>query len=171
MYKRQVYVARYAENERWFLQKAGAFVAGKFDDAPLAVFENGVELLDLYVEVGEETPRILRVNAVWRLSAEAGPHDTFFTHRGASNQPPFAQQDGDAWATALPLAAWPRNQPILDVREFELDDGWSANANDALTITVGLYNWVNGERLSGRDRNNAPLPNNGWTFQSPLFHE
>lgn len=156
-----VYVARYAQGDRWFLQKAGAFDAGEFDGDPLAVFGNGVELLEQEVATEDD---VLRVMSVWRLSAEPGPHDTFFAHLGTPGQPPLAQQDGDAWATALPLTAWPLNQPVLDVREFDLDGGFSA---ENLTLSVGLYNWVSGERLLSIDASGSPLENGAWAV-SPV---
>ncbi|HRQ37707.1 MAG TPA: hypothetical protein PLD25_07315 [Chloroflexota bacterium] len=133
-----VYVSRYGVDGRWQLQYAGRLESGMADGCPVALIGEAVCLHEAQVV---ETADGYEVTLVWSTAVPLPPHLTIFAHLGLPGQPPLAQADGDTWRGALPLANWPPGVRIVEQRSLPRP------ALDGLALTVGVYNWVDGQRL------------------------
>jgi hypothetical protein len=69
--------------------------------------------------------------------------------------PPVAQADGHSWQETLPLAVWQPGDLIVDERQFTLPPG-----SESYPVSIGIYNWVTGERLSIVDAEERPFTDN-----------
>lgn len=159
-----VYLSRYGVDGRFRLQWVGslepaAFPLSQAPNCNLAIFDDVICLHGLDVTA---TPTHWQVTLSWmRLTdAEISPFYAPFLHLGRPDQPPVAQDDGDAWFNTLPANVWQPGDLIHDTRtlpRFPDDTG--------LSIQTGLYNWVTGERakmvLADGQR---PLADNAFSY-------
>ncbi len=156
-----VYLSRYQADGRFRLKWVGSLHSAD----PLRASTCGLILFDdvicLQAMDVQPTPTRWQVTLSWiRLSnAEISPFLAPFLHLGLPGQPPLAQDDGDAWFNMLPTAVWQPGDLIYDVRALpRLPD-------DALSIQIGLYNWVTGERAKAMlVEEQRPLPDNTYVY-------
>lgn len=132
-----VYVSRYGADGRWQLEYAGRLEPGAAD-CQLSRIGEAICLHEAQVT---ETADGYAVTLVWSTAVPLPPHLTIFAHLGQPGQPPIAQADGDTWRGALPLANWPTNTLIMEQRTLPRP------AQENLTLQVGIYNWVDGQRV------------------------
>jgi hypothetical protein len=149
-----VYITRYEADGRWQLQWAGRLLPEVAGDCYLARFGEQICLHQVQIE---EAGDVWEVTLVWSTAGPLPPQLTIFTHLGLPGQPPLAQADGDTWRGALPLANWPSNRLIVEQRTLP------RLAENGLVLQVGVYDWVEGQRLAGVEVDGGrPLPDNGW---------
>lgn len=132
-----VYVSRYGVDGRWQLDYAGRLEPGAAD----CQFAHIGEDICLHEAQVTETADGYAVTLVWSTAVPLPPHLTIFAHLGRPGQPPVAQADGDTWRGALPLANWPPGALILEQRTLPRP------AQEGLVLKVGVYNWVDGQRV------------------------
>ena len=150
-----VYLTRYEEDGRFRLQEAGGMLLLGAEEC-LAIFNESLCLHEVDVTQDEDQ---LQVALTWSTAVSLPPNITFFVHLGPPGQPPLAQADGDSWLGMLPLADWPLQRAIVDLRTL------SVPANHVpLMVQVGVYDRVSGERLPGTDVDERPLPGNTFTI-------
>lgn len=153
-----VFVTRYDEMGNFELNYAGSVEKDRFVEeaqemvCKTAVFDKTVCLQDVQIRTEENT---LIVRTEWWTNAVLPPHLSLFTHVGLPDMLPVAQMDGHSWQDTLPLSAWQPGDRIVDERRLALPPG-----SETYPISLGLYNWVNGERLPGVDAQKRPLPDN-----------
>jgi hypothetical protein len=149
-----IYVTRYDEAGNFTLRYAGSLSKWDGGECRTAIFDNTICLHSVQlIPAGDD----LIVRTAWWTSEPLPPHLTLFTHLGQPGSPPTAQADGDSWQSTLPLANWQPGDLILDERRLPMplsSDDWQ--------VAVGIYNWVNGERLQGLDSKERPLPDNAF---------
>ncbi|GIK58822.1 MAG: hypothetical protein HND44_14580 [Chloroflexi bacterium] len=133
-----VYVSRYGADGRWQWQYAGRLEPGAADGCPFALIGEDICLHEAQVV---ETVEGYEVTLVWSTAVPLPPHLTIFAHLGQPGQPPVAQADGDTWRGALPMANWPPGVRIVEQRTLP------RTAQDGLSVQVGVYNWVDGQRV------------------------
>ncbi len=132
-----VYVSRYGADGRWQLQYAGRLEPGVADCQLARLGED----ICLHEAQAVETADGYEVTLVWSTAVPLPPHLTIFAHLGQPGQPPVAQADGDTWRGALPMANWPPGVRIVEQRTLP------RTAQDGLSVQVGVYNWVDGQRV------------------------
>ncbi len=148
-----VYLTRYGVDGRFQLQEVGRFSALNSQDC-VAVFAETICLQEVALRSG---PDKLVVRLTWSTAAPLPPEYTVFMHLGQAGVPPVAQADGDTWLGMLPLADWPVDTAVIDLRTLPRP----AN-NEPLQIRVGVYHRVSGARLAGVDAGKRPLPDNAF---------
>lgn len=158
-----IYLSRYEGNGRFRLELAGLRETAVTDDvAPtcaLAQFGDALCLQDVAVKATGSQWEIL---LTWlRLpGAEVSPFTTPFLHLGTPGQPPVAQADGDAWRGMLPAAVWQPGDLVHDARSLP-----RSPQDDALSLQIGVYDWVTGERAPGvLVAGQRPLPDNAFSY-------
>jgi hypothetical protein len=122
----------------------------------LAVFsrldgsESSIELLDAWLVPADGA---IDVNTVWQAE-NASPHTTLFVHLvdGAGNL--IAQADGDPLGGSYSLDQWQNGAHVLDIRSIELEDV------AGLSVRVGLYDRLTGERLQAVNESDESYPDN-----------
>lgn len=147
-----IFVTRYDDVGNFELNYAGSVEKGHEAVCKTAVFDGTICLQDVQVRTEIDT---LIIRTSWWTKAVPAPHLSLFTHVGLPNMPPVAQADGHSWQETLPLAAWQLGDLIMDERRFTLPPG-----SEAYPVSIGIYNWVNGERLPGVDAEERPLLDN-----------
>lgn len=159
-----VYLSRYRADGRFRLQWVGSLHHMPDNYLPaelvckLAVYDSVICLQAIEVQ---PTTTKWQVTLSWmRLTdAEISPFMAPFVHLGQPGQPPIAQDDGDAWFNMLPTAVWQPGDLIHDARALS-----RVPADDALSVQVGLYNWVTGERAVALAADGQrPLANNAYS--------
>lgn len=133
------YISRYTSTGDWPLERAGRVISPQHRGCALAQFGAVACLQAIAVQ---QVGAALHVHLTWERLGEAHPHHTIFVHVGPLDQPPLAQADGDAWRGALPMRTWPLGLWLEDERSLTLPPGAS------LSVQVGIYNWITGERLT-----------------------
>ena len=152
-----VYVSRYDAEGNFDLQYAGALLEGEGGVCETAVFDKSICLQDAqFIPEGDE----LIVRTSWWTNTPLPPHLTLFAHLGQPDAPPLYQVDGNSWQKTLPLANWQPGDLIVDERRMPMPPDL-----DKFHISLGIYNWVSGERLAGVDAGERPLPYNAYTTQ------
>ena len=159
--KEAVFVTRYDQYGSFHLNYAGALATQNDAVCETAVFENILCLDTIQLMPNEDQ---LIVQTAWWTSEPLPPHLSLFIHLGQQGTPPIAQADGDSWQGTLPLANWQVGDLIIDQRRLPLPDN-----PDNLQISIGVYNWVSGERLTGIDKENQILPENAVIISLPPF--
>lgn len=144
-----VYLSRYAVTGAWRLERAGRLLLPDGVACGVAWFGTAA-CLDA-AQVHRQGQRVT-VTLVWRGGDSAESHDTIFLHYGLPGHPPLTQADGNAWRDMLPMTDWPPDARIEDERTLDLPPG------DDSPLTVGVYNWVTGERLPIYTPDGAPWP-------------
>ncbi len=121
----------------------------------LAVFsgensESNIQLLD-----AQTTPSDggIRVDTVWQAE-KVSPHTTLFVHLVDSAGNLIAQADGDPLGGSYPLDQWQDGAHVQDSRSLNLED-----AGD-LTVRLGLYDRLTGERLQAASESGEPYVDN-----------
>ena len=151
-----IYVTRYDTAGNFSLHYAGSLSKWTGKTCGTAVFDNLLCLQDVQlIPDGNE----LIVRSTWWTNAPPPAHLTLFTHLIQPGSQPVAQADGDSWQNTLPLANWQPGDLIIDERRLPMPP----NSED-WQITIGVYNWVNGERLTGIDNEKRPLPDNSYVL-------
>jgi hypothetical protein len=149
-----VYVSRHDENGRFRLDAAGSLQDNSVVACSLVQFDDIICL-----HGAEITPQAdgLGLTLYWSTMAAVLPHTTIFVHAGPVGVPPLAQADGDSWHGLLPLTDWQPGHIIRDERTLA-----GVTPAEALTLQIGIYDWVNGERwpaaLVEADGTRQPLP-------------
>jgi hypothetical protein len=151
-----IYLTRYLPDGRFQLQYAGHLQPGEAVACPLVRFDESICLHDVQMR---EIAGVYEVTLVWSTSEPLPSHLTIFTHLGQPGQPPLTQADGDTWRGALPLANWPPGDLIVEQRTLPHPPD-----RDSVVLQIGVYNWVDGERLPGvMVEGERPLPDNAFT--------
>ncbi|MBE2223182.1 MAG: hypothetical protein IAF02_16690 [Anaerolineae bacterium] len=151
-----IYVTRYDTAGNFSLHYAGALSKGNDENCGTAVFDNTICLQDIQLTpAGDE----LIIRTTWWTSEPLPEHLTLYTHLAQPGLPPAAQADGDSWQGALPLANWQPGDLILDERRLPLPP-----AGSDWRISLGVYNWVTGARLTAVDNQERPLPDNAFVI-------
>ncbi len=148
-----VYLTRYGVDGRFQLQAVGRLTPLRSQDC-VAVFEDTICLQEVGLRSG---PDQLEVRLTWYTAAPLPPEYTVFVHLGQAGVPPVAQADGDTWLGMLPLADWPVNTAVIDLRTLH-----RPASSEPLQIRIGVYNRVSGERVAGVDAGERPLPDNAF---------
>jgi len=152
-----VYVTRYDTEGNFDLQFAGALLEQKGGVCETAVFDKTICLQEAhFIPEGDE----LIVRTSWWTNAPLLPHLTLFAHLGEPDAPPLYQVDGNSWQKTLPLSNWQPGDLIVDERRMPLPPDL-----ENFRVSLGIYNWVNGERLEGVDAAERPLPYNAYIIQ------
>jgi hypothetical protein len=155
-----IFVTQYGEDGSFALHYAGALTKKPAEACGTAVFNNALCLHTIQlIPEGNE----LLVRTTWWTLENLPPHLTIFTHLSQPGSPLIAQADGDSWQSTLPLANWQPGDLIIDERRLPLP----AN-HENLQISIGIYNWVNGERLTGVDAQERPLPDQTVIIPLPI---
>lgn len=149
-----VFVTRYTPSGEFALEEAGR-LSGQAEQSCMARFGDGICLHDVVQEM--ENGR-LHLTLSWSTTTPLSPNQTIFVHLSQPGQPPLAQSDGDSWMGMLPLVDWPMETAVIDQRTLDLP----SNGSD-LTLQIGIYDRVTGERLEGVDEGGRPLPHNAYT--------
>ena len=144
-----VYLSQYVAAGNWRLLRAGRLLPVSQAACGLAWFATAACLEA--AQVSRQGQRVT-VTLIWRGGDSAESHNTIFLHYGLPGQPPLTQADGNAWRDMLPMMDWPPDALIEDERTLDLPPG-----DDSL-LTVGVYNWVTGERLPIYTPDGAPWP-------------
>jgi hypothetical protein len=153
-----VFVTRYEAADNFKLNYAGSVVKGETGVCKTAVFDQTICLQDVQIRQEADT---LIVRTEWWTTAVLPPHLSIFTHVGLPDMSPVAQADGHSWQEALPLSAWQPGDLIVDERRLTLPPG-----SESYPISLGIYNWVSGERLAAVDGEERPLPDNIYVFRN-----
>lgn len=150
-----IFVTHYDDAGNFELHYAGSLEKGHEAECKTAVFVDNAATICLQdVRVIPDNGAFI-VRTSWWTNASPPPHLSLFTHLGLPNQPPVAQADGDSWQDTLPLANWQPGDLIIDERRLIIPPG-----SENFPVSLGIYNWVNGERLPGFDAAERPLPDN-----------
>jgi hypothetical protein len=155
-----IYLTRYLPDGRFQLQYAGQLQPETAAECPLARFGEDICLHEVQVL---ETAEATEVTLVWSTAAPLPAHLTIFTHLGQPGQPPLSQADGDTWRGVLPLANWPPGTLIVEQRTLPKPPDQAG-----LALQIGVYNWVDGERLPGAEvigGAERPLLENAWRLE------
>jgi hypothetical protein len=149
----QVFVTRYS-TDTIALEPAGAFGITPPATLPVARYDQSVALLEASAAT---TPRGLHIDLMWQVRALVPDDVTAFVHVLDANGQLIAQADGDPIAGTYPFTQWPRNLVVRDIR--------LVNASEGVSVRVGLYSRLSGERLTARSTDNTPLADNAATIQ------
>ncbi len=145
-----VYLSRYGEEGSFRLERQGRAHVAAPGACELARFGEVVCLDRLSLAREGDA---LRVTLGWSAIGPAGPHDIVFVHLGEPGRAPLAQLDGHPWANTLPMKVW---QPGVRIEEERLLP-WPAALPTGATVNVGIYDWVEGERLPAWAADGTPL--------------
>lgn len=148
-----VYLTRYGADGRFQLQQVGRLAALNSQEC-VAVFDETICLQEVALRT---LPDQLEVRLTWSTAAPLPPEVTIFVHLGQAGVPPVAQADGDTWLGMLPLADWPVDTAVTDLRTLP-----RPTSSEPLQIRLGVYNRVSGERLAGVAAGERPLPDNAF---------
>jgi hypothetical protein len=123
----------------------------------LAIFsrpnsEGSIQLLDAKMTPSDGT---VRVDSVWQ-SENASPQTTLFVHLIDSDGNLVAQADGDPLGGSYPLDQWQDSAHVQDSRTIRLE---LEEAGD-LTVRIGLYDRMSGERLEAASEGGEPYADN-----------
>ncbi len=157
-----IFVTRYDDAGNFDLVYAGSLEKSHEADCKTAVFtdtDSTICLQDVQV-IPQNGTFIIRTS--WWTEAPLPPHLSLFNHLGLPNLPPVAQDDSNSWQDTLPLANWQPGDLIIDERQLTIPPG-----SENYPVSLGIYNWVTGERLAGFDAAKRPLPNSIYTIPSP----
>jgi hypothetical protein len=83
----------------------------------------------------------------WRHRGGLRPNDAVFVHVFGPDNRQVAGADGDAWGGLLPLAAWPTEGLIEDMRSIDV----GGLAPGVYRVTVGIYQRRTNQRYLARD--------------------
>lgn len=150
-----VYISRYRPDGHFELQQAGSLEPGAAPPCQLVQFGGAICLQATNITQRENE---LQIQLAWSAETAVSLHHTIFTHLGQPEQPPLVQADGDSWRGALPLTNWRPGDLIHEQRTLALPAGV-----DELVLRVGVYNWVNGERLPATTPAGRPLASYAYT--------
>lgn len=145
----QVFVASYYP-EQVLIQPAGILRPPLRADAPSTLFDETIELLDADATINEEG---LQVNLTWQVQTPPESHVTVFVHVLDGSGQLIAQADGDPLAGAYPFFQWTPGSITEDIRLLELS---ASN----LSLRVGLYDRLTGERLTATASDGTSWPDN-----------
>lgn len=101
----------------------------------------GAPQATLHAARAQASPAGMRVDLVWEVERPL-PDVTVFTHLLDAGGQLVAQADGEPLAGSYPFLLWQAGDVAHDIRWAPLADA------EALTVRVGLYNRVTGERLT-----------------------
>ncbi len=93
--------------------------------------------------------REVSVTSTWQISAPVPNEITLFVHVLDKTGQLIAQDDGFVWAGSYPMSRWSPTTTIQDRRTIQLNN---AEVQYPLTIYIGLYNGLTGERVAAFDR-------------------
>ena len=101
--------------------------------------------------------KTLRINLVWSTRQPPPGEVTVFVHVLDDAGQLVAQADGFPVARTYPMNQWPANTVVQDFRTLDVNSNYAA-------ITIGLYNFITGERLLARQGQQA-LPDDAFTIR------
>ena len=134
---------------------------------PLAIFafaggEESIRLLDAQVTPGEGG---IKVDTLWQ-AAEGPSQTTLFVHVVDAGGNLLGQADGDPLGGSYPLDQWQGEGRVEDTRWIPLQTG------PGLTVRVGLYDRLSGQRLEARAAEGDPFPDNAvlLPLEKPYTH-
>jgi hypothetical protein len=148
-----VYLSHYLPDGAFALQWAGDVASTP--PTPSCALANFGQTLCLQQAQVNLQPGQLSLTLTWLSLAAAQPHDAIFAHVGTAYQPPIAQDDGDAWLGALPLANWQPGDTIHEQRIIRLPENI---ASGQCEIRIGVYNRITGQRLPATTPKGERLP-------------
>ena len=93
-----------------------------------------------------------RIDTIWEINNPPPYEITLFVHLLDKSGQLVAQADGHTWARTYPMGQWASGAIIQDTRYVTVDD-------ESVTVQVGLYNGMNGERLTAETAVGQPIPN------------
>lgn len=150
-----VYLSRYDAAGNFTLQRVGGLEKQEGDSCVLAQFGQDVCLQSVEITDHDDA---WEVRLAWAIQAELTPFVTVFTHIGRLGQPPLAQADGNAWRGMLPLRYWQPGDLIIDVRTIPKPEQM-----DGVSLQIGLYDGLSGERFPAWTADGRPLPDNAYS--------
>ncbi|GAB4559582.1 MAG: hypothetical protein Kow0047_05550 [Anaerolineae bacterium] len=119
-----------------------------------AVFEQGLDLLDIQTRPAVGDPTRVVVDLVWRLQEPVETSYTLFVHLLNENGELVAQADTIPGAGLFPTDAWPVGKPVRDQVEIALPPGAPPGR---YALALGWYDWRTGQRLSLVDDLGQPV--------------
>jgi len=152
----EVYLTRYEEDGRFALLHAGSLQKQAASACALARFGETICLQDVQIR---DDGDFWQIRLVWSAEAVPEPFATAFLHVGQVGQPPLVQTDGDAWRGVLPPRYWQPGDLIVDERSLPR----AADPANGLSLQIGVYDRLTGERYPAITADGRPLPDNAYS--------
>lgn len=143
--------------QRIFLEAVGGIESQTTTNWQMQAPAYDLQLVDGYGVL--EDPQTLTIHLQWQTAAPLPWEITTFVHIVDESGGLITQADGHAWANTYPLAQWPPNTIITDSRSVTL-----AQPHANLSVRIGLYNWMTGERIPLQTAAGEPIPDNAFTI-------
>jgi hypothetical protein len=134
------------------MQPAGDLSASVPDEVTLAIFNDAVRLLAATAEISGQD---VNIHMTWQVRLQPPSPVTVFVHVLNQHGQLIGQTDGDPIAGTFAFWQWATGQVITDHRTVKVDE-------TPISIQVGLYDRVSGERLTAVSANGDQFASNAF---------